>query len=235
MSSNEKHITDEADLHAPEAIAWWRDVDVVQRFISDLVVAELAVLRRSGATLPPLPWPPSLHRPRRDSGGSLLCRNASGFYHWRCLAPVVVMFHIATDAMGMVFQLAFGCRKGIAQGDVGVFVLMVIHHQFRPGDAQIDAHAERFALLFVTVWLFDGHVARHDVGEHGLEFGCLFPDVGIERIRVGHIAKGDLQLCLHATSCCRAARRHRQVHGAAPTPKWLLPVAAGRTQAPFLV
>ena len=61
MSSNEKHITDEADLHAPVAIAWWRDVDVVQRFISDLVVAELAVLRRSGATLPPLPWPPSLH------------------------------------------------------------------------------------------------------------------------------------------------------------------------------
>ena len=40
---------------------WWNDTDAVRRFVCDLVGAELALLRPTGLTVPPLPWPISTH------------------------------------------------------------------------------------------------------------------------------------------------------------------------------
>lgn len=41
--------------------AWWEERAALQRFVCDLVAAELAVLRPSGVALPPRPWPATLH------------------------------------------------------------------------------------------------------------------------------------------------------------------------------
>lgn len=50
---------------------WWSDTTTVKRFICDLVAAEFAVLRPSGAMLPPLPWSLSTHL-RNDLGADSL-------------------------------------------------------------------------------------------------------------------------------------------------------------------
>ena len=50
---------------------WWNDTNTVKRFICDLVAAEFAVLRPSGALLPALPWPLSTHL-RDDLGADSL-------------------------------------------------------------------------------------------------------------------------------------------------------------------
>ena len=50
---------------------WWNDSHTVKRFICDLVAAEFAALRPSGAILPPLPWPESTHL-RDDLGADSL-------------------------------------------------------------------------------------------------------------------------------------------------------------------
>lgn len=42
------------------AARWWQHADF-QRYVADLIRAELATLRRSHAGLPPLPWPGDLH------------------------------------------------------------------------------------------------------------------------------------------------------------------------------
>ncbi|MET0962915.1 MAG: AMP-binding protein [Noviherbaspirillum sp.] len=41
--------------------AWWEDDAAAQRFVCDLVAAELAVMRLTGPALPPLPWPRDMH------------------------------------------------------------------------------------------------------------------------------------------------------------------------------
>lgn len=61
MSSNVQRITDEKNESAPTPVAWWTDDDAIHRFVGDLVVTELAGLRRSGTSLPPLPLLSSLH------------------------------------------------------------------------------------------------------------------------------------------------------------------------------
>jgi 4-coumarate--CoA ligase (photoactive yellow protein activation family) len=42
-------------------MAWWQDEEVLRRFISDLVVAEVALLRPTGASLPQRPWSDDKH------------------------------------------------------------------------------------------------------------------------------------------------------------------------------
>lgn len=49
------------EITAPGDAAWWTDANVMQRFVCDLIATELTLMRRSGAMLPPLPWPASLH------------------------------------------------------------------------------------------------------------------------------------------------------------------------------
>ena len=51
--------------------AWWDDDAAVQRFVCDLVAAELAAMRLTGPALPPLPWPEDLHI-GRDLGADSL-------------------------------------------------------------------------------------------------------------------------------------------------------------------
>jgi 4-coumarate--CoA ligase (photoactive yellow protein activation family) len=51
--------------------AWWEDEAAVQRYVCDLVAAELAAMRLTGPALPPLPWPEDLHI-GRDLGADSL-------------------------------------------------------------------------------------------------------------------------------------------------------------------
>lgn len=50
---------------------WWRERAVVRRCLADLIAAELAWLRRSGAGLPPRPWPDGLRLDRELTIDSL--------------------------------------------------------------------------------------------------------------------------------------------------------------------
>ena len=51
--------------------AWWEDDAAMQRFVSDLVAAELAAMRLTGPALPPQPWPADMHI-GRDLGADSL-------------------------------------------------------------------------------------------------------------------------------------------------------------------
>ncbi len=51
--------------------AWWEDDAAVQRFVCDLVAAELVAMRLTGPALPPLPWREDLHI-GRDLGADSL-------------------------------------------------------------------------------------------------------------------------------------------------------------------
>lgn len=41
--------------------AWWEEEQASYRFVSDLIAAEFASMRRTGVSLPLLPWSPTLH------------------------------------------------------------------------------------------------------------------------------------------------------------------------------
>lgn len=55
----------------PAACEWWRSEQAVQRFVCDLIAAELAALRPSGDFTPPSMWSPSLHLTRKLGVDSL--------------------------------------------------------------------------------------------------------------------------------------------------------------------
>lgn len=61
MTTNSVPSTQAEITPTPTAVVWWTHVDALHRFVCDLVAAELTILRRSNATLPPLPWPSSLN------------------------------------------------------------------------------------------------------------------------------------------------------------------------------
>ena len=52
-------------------VEWWQQNEVMLRLICDLITAEFANIRPSGATLPPRPWPASMHI-RDDLGADSL-------------------------------------------------------------------------------------------------------------------------------------------------------------------
>ena len=68
-------MLEQEKLRAPE---WWRNAALRDRFVCDLLDAELRLLRRSGAGLPPPPWPASFAL-EDDLGIDSLERNALMF------------------------------------------------------------------------------------------------------------------------------------------------------------
>lgn len=60
-----------AETTLPAACEWWGSEQVVQRFVCDLVAAELAALRPSGDFMPLVRWSPSLHLTRELGVDSL--------------------------------------------------------------------------------------------------------------------------------------------------------------------
>lgn len=53
--------TDSALTPSAAPIRWWRDAATLQRLVTDLITAEFAQIRPSGARLAPSPWPASMH------------------------------------------------------------------------------------------------------------------------------------------------------------------------------
>ncbi|MBY0243700.1 MAG: AMP-binding protein [Burkholderiaceae bacterium] len=62
-------------LAAPQPAHWWRHAPLLRRFVSDLLHAELGMMRCGRAGLPPLPWADSLHL-EADVGADSLERYA---------------------------------------------------------------------------------------------------------------------------------------------------------------
>lgn len=61
MNNDPPRIADAQPASAAPPVVWWRDTAVMQRLVSDLIATEFAIIRPSGAMLPPLPWSASLH------------------------------------------------------------------------------------------------------------------------------------------------------------------------------
>ena len=64
---------------------------------------------------------------------------------------------LVAQAANVFLELAPGRLEGIADGDVDVFVGMVVlgfpgHHDFLAGQRQIDAHMKELALVLVAVY-----------------------------------------------------------------------------------
>jgi len=108
------------------------------------------------------------------------------------------MFHLAALLTRVVFHLPSCCVERIAQGDVGVFVLVVIRDEFGARNADVDVHAEILALLFVFMGPFDGDVAAHDMRVMGLKLLRFLAYVHFHGIGMGHVSECDLKRCLHA-------------------------------------
>lgn len=85
----------------------------------------------------------------------------------------------------VVFQLPPGGVEGVAQGNVGILVLLPVHHDFFSGHAQVDVDVERLALLLMFCRLFDHDAATDDVGEKLFEFLGLLADVRLECVGGG--------------------------------------------------
>jgi hypothetical protein len=107
------------------------------------------------------------------------------------------MFGIAMQTPTVVLKLPLGRIEAVAQGNIDIFVIVAIHHDFISRHTDIDAHIEDLALMLVLMRHFHHDPARHDRLEEGLEFLGLVTDMRLKRIRTFDVTKGDLQWGFH--------------------------------------
>lgn len=74
-----------------------------------------------------------------------------------------MVLYIAAHPTNAVFDLPAGRVKSIAQGDIDIFVSVVIHYDHVTRHVQGDPHIEAIALVFMLVRLLDGDLAAHQV------------------------------------------------------------------------
>jgi hypothetical protein len=109
---------------------------------------------------------------------------------------------IAPPLADVVLELAAGGVEGVTNGDVDVFVRLVlvwlaIHDHDLARDREIDPHVEEPALVMMAVMLFHHHVAGGDVVAELLEPAGFFPNALVDGGRGSHFAEGDSKGNLH--------------------------------------
>lgn len=110
----------------------------------------------------------------------------------------------------MVLQLTLGGRECVADGDMGIFMGLVVgagpvDDDAPAGDVQFDRDPEQPALLLVAMGRLDDHAAADDAVEEPLEMRHAAMDVVADGIRDGHVTEFDLRRVLHGISL--SARR----------------------------
>ena len=90
-------------------------------------------------------------------------------------------------------------REGVAQRDVYILVVIAIDDELVARNVNRDADVEPATLLLVPVLLLDDDVATDDSPVELLQFGSVFADARVERHRMRHVPKSDLQWYLHAS------------------------------------
>src|SRR5450830_99175 len=96
-----------------------------------------------------------------------------------------------------VLKLAFHVVESIAQSNVHVFVLDPVHHEFVARQREVDAHAERAALMLVLLFQVDMDMASHDVGGERFEPVRMFTRACLKRVGMLHVVKLNVNRKLH--------------------------------------
>jgi hypothetical protein len=137
---------------------------------------------------------------------------------------------------GEVSKQSLGVFERLVDRRVQVLLLEVRgrvlpYDELAPGDGEIDPAVVPLAVLMMPVGRFDHDAARDNPVEDVAELGGAPRDVRLDRVRVAHVAEGDLEVhgekratgdarCKGATarrprvSARRAARDHLVVSGA---------------------
>lgn len=107
-------------------------------------------------------------------------------------------FHNPAAAPGEVLELATSGVKGVADGNIDVFVRGVqarlsIDHDLAAGERQVDAHVVKLAFTVVPVRRFDQDSTPHDFFIKIVELGRFLANVGLDRLGRRHVAKRHLQ------------------------------------------
>ena len=111
-----------------------------------------------------------------------------------------VQLLVATRARQRLLELAPHVGEGLAQRDVDVLVLHPVHRELVAGHGQVQAHAERPALLLVLVQQRHVDAAAHDVVPEAFEVMHLAARLCLQGRGGRHVVENDLQGQLHRGS-----------------------------------
>jgi len=97
----------------------------------------------------------------------------------------------------MLFDLALGYVKGVAQGHVHIFVRLLIvmfaaYHNMFAGNFKVDADMKEITLMLVLMFEFQRNLATDDVVAELLQFRRLLADSRFYGIGVWEAAKRNL-------------------------------------------
>jgi hypothetical protein len=108
-----------------------------------------------------------------------------------------VVFYLAALHADILFELARGGGECVAQGDVEVFVgLLVVmvpaYHDMLVRDAHIDSDFVEITLMLMMMFCFDCNSATDDVIAELFQFYRFFPNSGFDRIGMRNAPKRNL-------------------------------------------
>jgi hypothetical protein len=130
------------------------------------------------------------------------------------------MFDVTAKDTDVVLQLPACRRKSISDGNIDVLVVrlslevllplasltffgaavqrgLVVDHDLRTRNAEVDADVKSSAALVVLMRLLDDHVAAGDAAEAVLQCHDFFMDARLDGGGDRHVAEGDLGGCVH--------------------------------------
>ena len=105
-------------------------------------------------------------------------------------------FDVTALFPGVVFQASTDGVEGIADGDVDVFMGLVLSRFFAHYDLalryrDIDLDMKDIALVFVLVWNFYYNTTAHDMFVKATKLFGALTDIGLDCLRWFHVTKGN--------------------------------------------
>ena len=100
-------------------------------------------------------------------------------------------FNIPSLNPDVVLQLSPRCVKGIAYGDINVFmsllvIVLLADGQFFVRRGDVNANVVLIALVMVMMFRFNGNPATHNIRRESLQLGGFFTNSSFHSVRMGY-------------------------------------------------